>query len=164
MRLNKAKHISEATSIPFDELIEDLYLNKSMATTEISEKLFNLTGILITPRSIQRRLKKNGVIRSFSEAFNLAIKRGRKSYTHLMKNEKSSSRRKGISPKLRFEILKRDNFKCVLCGKKASDDRLEIDHIVPIVANGDNSKNNLRTLCSECNNGKMLLEEKNYNY
>ena len=30
---------------------------------------------------------------------------------------------------LRYKILKRDNFKCVLCG---GNDRLEIDHILPV--------------------------------
>jgi hypothetical protein len=162
MRLNKMKSISKASSKPFNELIKELYIDQTMTAKEISDKIFETTKILITPRSIQRKLKEIGVIRSLSDAFNLSISKGRKSYDHLRKNIKSSSYRKGIAPKLRYMILKRDGFKCVLCGKTSDDDRLEIDHIVPIVAGGNNNINNLRTLCSECNKGKMLLEEKHY--
>jgi len=36
----------------------------------------------------------------------------------------------------------------------------QIDHVVPVVKNGTNEVDNLRTLCRECNNGKMLSEEK----
>lgn len=160
MRLNKMKTISTALSCPFDELIKDLYLSKSMAATEISDELYKKTNILITTRSIQRQLKKLGVIRSFSEAFNLSIKKGRKTYNHLRKTTKSSSLRKGIAPKLRFQVLQRDNSRCVLCGKTAKDDLLVIDHIKPVVSGGTNDITNLRTLCRECNTGKMLLEEK----
>jgi len=56
-----------------------------------------------------------------------------------------------ISPKLRFEIFKRDNFRCVICG---DDSRINIDHIIPISLGGNSNKENLRTLCTECNIGK----------
>lgn len=69
--------------------------------------------------------------------------------------------RKGIYPKLRYEVLQKDGFRCVLCGQDALNDRLEVDHIKPVVAGGTNEIKNLRTLCSECNKGKMLLEERN---
>lgn len=61
---------------------------------------------------------------------------------------------------IRHEIMRRDGFRCVLCGQDASNDRLEVDHIIPVVAGGTNDIKNLRTLCSECNKGKMLLEER----
>ncbi|OGH88224.1 MAG: hypothetical protein A3J93_00385 [Candidatus Magasanikbacteria bacterium RIFOXYC2_FULL_42_28] len=61
---------------------------------------------------------------------------------------------------MRYNVLQRDKFRCVLCGRDAKDDRLEIDHIVPVVAGGTNDIKNLRTLCAECNKGKMLLEER----
>ena len=58
---------------------------------------------------------------------------------------------------LRFEIMKRDKFKCVYCGRSPAKDpkiELEIDHIVPWTKGGETVKENLQTLCSECNNGK----------
>ncbi len=152
--------ISQIMGHPFDDTIKDLYVNKCMAGTEISEELFKITRVLITPRSIQRKLKDLGIMRTFSEAFNLAIKRGRKSYAHLRRSVRSCDMRKGIAPKLRYQVLQRDKFKCVLCGKDAKEELLEIDHIKPVVYGGTNDFKNLRTLCAECNKGKMLAEER----
>lgn len=57
---------------------------------------------------------------------------------------------------LRRIVFKRDNFKCVLCGRNAIDDgvRLEVDHIIPLAKWGRTELNNLRLLCMECNRGK----------
>ena len=55
---------------------------------------------------------------------------------------------------LRFKILKRDNFRCQYCGRKAPNVELEVDHIVPKVKGGTNSSNNLITSCVDCNRGK----------
>lgn len=160
MRLNKTKDISVILNQSFKNILTNLYINQEMSSQEISDYFLKNTRIFITPRSIQRELKKINISRNLSDAFNLAIKKGRKNYTHLKRLKKSSALRKGIQPKLRYEILSRDKFKCVLCGKTASDDRLEIDHIIPVVAGGTNDSKNLRTLCSECNKGKMLLKER----
>ena len=60
-----------------------------------------------------------------------------------------------MSPSLRYEIMKRDGFRCVLCGREASDGvKLEVDHILPVSKGGKTVKSNLRTLCLECNRGK----------
>ena len=61
--------------------------------------------------------------------------------------------RKEISPKKRFNILERDNFSCVYCGK--TGDKLEIDHIIPQSLGGTNSESNLVACCSACNLGKL---------
>lgn len=62
--------------------------------------------------------------------------------------------RKTIGKKTRFEVLKRDGFRCVYCGRSAPDVRLEIDHIVPVVEGGGNEPSNLVTACEDCNSGK----------
>ena len=59
-----------------------------------------------------------------------------------------------LTLKLRYQIFKRDNFKCVLCGVTAETTKLEIDHIIPISKGGKTIKSNLRTLCFNCNRGK----------
>ena len=66
--------------------------------------------------------------------------------------------RKPISKKLRFEVLKRDGFKCQYCGKCAVDVILHIDHILPVSKGGDNSIVNLITSCIDCNLGKSNNE------
>ncbi len=63
-------------------------------------------------------------------------------------------KRKSISKKVRFEVLKRDKFTCQYCGRRAPDIVLNIDHIRPITNGGDNSILNLVTSCFDCNNGK----------
>lgn len=60
-----------------------------------------------------------------------------------------------ITPKLRFEILERDGFRCQLCGATAQHrSRLEVDHKVPKKQGGSNEPDNLWTLCFSCNRGK----------
>lgn len=62
--------------------------------------------------------------------------------------------RKSLSKKTRFEVFKRDGFKCQYCGRSAPDVVLEADHIVPVCAGGDDGLLNLVTSCFDCNRGK----------
>jgi len=71
---------------------------------------------------------------------------------------KSINRGRRVPSRLRFEILKRDNFKCILCGRSATDTTLHVDHITPVVKGGGNKKESLATLCMDCNLGKGISE------
>lgn len=65
--------------------------------------------------------------------------------------------RKNLSKKIRFEVFKRDMFKCQYCGKSPIKDQdvvLEVDHIVPVAEGGSNEMINLVTSCWDCNRGK----------
>ncbi|MBT1154344.1 HNH endonuclease [Aminobacter anthyllidis] len=62
--------------------------------------------------------------------------------------------RQPISKRLRFEIFKRDEFTCAYCGAHPPDALLEVDHIHPVVAGGENDQDNLVTACFDCNRGK----------
>lgn len=56
---------------------------------------------------------------------------------------------------MRYEVLRRDGFKCVKCGRSAKDGvRLHVDHIVPVSRGGKSVMNNLQTLCEDCNCGE----------
>lgn len=60
-----------------------------------------------------------------------------------------------MTDSLRYDVLRRDGFRCVLCGSAASDGvKLEVDHIVPVSKGGRTELSNLRTLCDRCNRGK----------
>ena len=66
-----------------------------------------------------------------------------------------------ISDKIRYQVLKRDNFKCCACGASPAKDpavELHIDHIVPCSKGGETTLENLQTLCSRCNIGKSDSE------
>jgi HNH endonuclease len=63
--------------------------------------------------------------------------------------------RVGISKKLRFDVFKRDGFKCQYCGVTPSGETiLEVDHIRPVAEGGGNEIDNLVTSCYDCNRGK----------
>lgn len=64
------------------------------------------------------------------------------------------AKRKAVSKKLRFEVFKRDSFKCQYCGASAPDVLLQADHIKPVKDGGITDITNLITSCSDCNSGK----------
>ena len=65
-----------------------------------------------------------------------------------------------MSPSLRYSVLKRDHFRCQICGATQSDGvKLHVDHIVPIAKGGKTELSNLRTLCDRCNLGKGSQSE-----
>ncbi len=58
---------------------------------------------------------------------------------------------------LRFRVLHRDHFKCVLCGDHPARNPecvLHVDHVIPWSKGGKTSEENLRTLCAMCNVGR----------
>ena len=72
-----------------------------------------------------------------------------------------------VSAQLRNEILERNGYTCQLCGAGPGDRdtfnpsrkiRLHIDHIVPHSQGGTDEKNNLRVLCSVCNQGRSNIQ------
>lgn len=76
--------------------------------------------------------------------------------------EKSPQKKKhrtsrDINERMRFKVLKRDNFKCCACGASPAKDpavELHVDHIIPWSKGGETVIDNLQTLCSKCNLGK----------
>lgn len=76
---------------------------------------------------------------------------------------------RGISQKLRAEVLDRNGFTCQMCGKTPGDIdpetgrkvRLHVGHIVDKALGGKDELSNLRSLCSTCNQGaKNITPEK----
>ena len=65
-----------------------------------------------------------------------------------------AEKRKSLSKRTRFEVFKRDSFRCQYCGRSSPDVILEVDHVVPVAEGGDNSLLNLITACRDCNRGK----------
>ncbi len=74
---------------------------------------------------------------------------------------------RGISTQVRTEVLERDGYTCQLCGAGAGDRsaynpsrkvRLHVDHIEPPTQGGSNEPENLRALCSDCNQGRSNIQ------
>lgn len=57
---------------------------------------------------------------------------------------------------LRYKVLKRDHFRCKICGNTSKDSILEVDHIIPISKGGTSIESNLQTTCFDCNRGKFI--------
>ena len=71
------------------------------------------------------------------------------------RKETAAYQRSLLSPKLRYKIFTRDNHRCTICGRSATDGiTLHVDHIIPVSKGGKTVESNLRTLCNECNLGK----------
>jgi hypothetical protein len=78
------------------------------------------------------------------------------SQNHCLKRESAENRRE-IPVSLRFKVMYRDQFKCVLCGSNPPANPgliLRIDHIKPWSKGGKTEIGNLRTLCAACNIGR----------
>ena len=56
-----------------------------------------------------------------------------------------------IPQRIKDQVWNRDGGECVKCG---SNEKIEFDHIVPIVRNGKSTYRNLRLLCESCNRSK----------
>lgn len=72
----------------------------------------------------------------------------------MTKEHSKRTKRKAISKSIRFEVFKRDSFKCQYCGASPPDVVLQIDHIKPVADGGTNDITNLVTACPKCNSGK----------
>lgn len=56
---------------------------------------------------------------------------------------------------MRYDVLRRDGFHCVRCGRGREDGvKLHVDHVIPVSRGGKSVMDNLQTLCEDCNCGK----------
>ena len=78
----------------------------------------------------------------------------------LVAPQKENTETRDINLRLRWKVMKRDNFKCCCCGASPANDpmvQLHTDHIVPYSKGGKTTLDNLQTLCNKCNLGKGNL-------
>lgn len=68
------------------------------------------------------------------------------------------TRRNSVPPSVRLKVLIRDGFRCVYCGATKENDRLEMDHVIPVSRGGTDDIGNLVTACRQCNIGKGSSE------
>jgi len=68
--------------------------------------------------------------------------------------EKNRKYYRSFGLKSRFEFMKKFNFTCQYCGRKAPEVVFHVDHIYPVSKGGDDNVKNLTLACDECNLGK----------
>lgn len=148
---------------------------KDSAKKKIREFLMANVGKVVTSKQIS---EVSGIIAHARRVRELRDDEGMQVRTHVDRHDlkpgeyvlESAERKipeKGISPKLRIQVLERDGYTCQLCGATAGDPstynpsrkvRLHVDHIVPDSQEGGIKPENLRTLCSDCNQGRSNIQ------
>lgn len=85
---------------------------------------------------------------------------------------KELAQRRRVSPAQKDAVLRRDGYKCQICGisREYLDEkipglgdylRLEVDHIIPIAQGGKSDESNLQCLCWRCNAAKGSTKSNN---
>lgn len=62
-----------------------------------------------------------------------------------------------VTKRLRYEVLRRDDYTCRYCGAKAPHVKLTVDHVVPQALGGPDEPGNLVAACEACNGGKTSV-------
>jgi 5-methylcytosine-specific restriction endonuclease McrA len=153
-------------------------LNKTSLTIDEYDKIgiYNHTTLTRRFGSLNTYSRYFGSWRKALESFVNYINSDSNSYELCKTREKNSNKlieankeddiikhstKRDINLRLRFLVMKRDNFKCCICGASPAKDstvELHIDHIVPWSKGGETELDNLQTLCSKCNLGKSDLD------
>ncbi len=114
---------------------------------------FNLRLYYASPKG-RNHYSKNYICyeQSFMKLFNDVEN---KIKLHQKEQYKRKLERSKMSLSTRYDVLKRDGYKCVICGSTAQMGvQLHVDHIIPISRGGLTEMKNLQTLCDRCNLGK----------
>jgi 5-methylcytosine-specific restriction endonuclease McrA len=102
-----------------------------------------------------------GSLRAACEAL-ARHKKGEISREELLRgNERAREGREALPAKMRYAVMERDGFRCVVCGASAAETPgvvLEVDHMRAWAKGGRHEMGNLRTTCRECNRGKGISE------
>lgn len=72
-----------------------------------------------------------------------------------------NAHRTKVPKHVRFEVLRRDGFRCRYCGAVPDETQLVVDHVHPVKYGGSNAPENLVAACADCNGGKnaRLLDD-----
>lgn len=150
------RHVAQNQSVPpyhsFEE--RELYdLNK------IAAKLVHLS-IPAMREHLSLEFSKPGMLwKTFYKSFNrfetavIAAIRGYGSEgdSHQSSNRTVETTGGAVPEWLKEQVKRRDGYTCLCCGANGKGVRLQIDHIVPRMFGGENTLENLQTLCSVCN-------------
>lgn len=153
-QLNEKTDNVEIEKIGFKENKFNKLERKIINQYKISDKIYKIsikvTVEYISPYNKENRASKSRVV-EYQELCDLYMEwRNGKKYAETSKRERSY-----MSDDLRFDVLKRDNYKCKICGIASKDGaKLHVDHIVPVSKGGKTTLSNLQTLCDRCNKGK----------
>lgn len=158
LELAGLKDTRSRMNISIDELFENLInvwtkLGRQPKYDEMFKPLSKFSS-----GTYERRF---GTWRKALENFVQCMNEGNIEYSQIIDKPKRSQKTpRGINIRLRFMVLRRDNFKCNICGDSPAKNpsiTLEVDHIHPWANGGETIMENLQSLCTTCNKGKSNL-------
>lgn len=80
----------------------------------------------------------------------------------LQRAKQAAEKQVRVMPALRWQVFKRDGWRCVACGRGSQDNViLHVDHIIPRSKGGKDTLDNYQTLCHICNIGKSNKDSTN---
>ena len=154
--MNEYKIKKEDEGIRLDKIISQL--EKDISRTTI-QRMIEEGNILVNGNIIKTSYKVAVVDSEWTVSWNYIVNRYEQlkniGFEATLNDYNSNQQRKLMTPSLRKQIMKRDNYTCQICGKYMPDEiGLHIDHIIPIAKGGKSVPSNLRVLCSKCNGKK----------
>ncbi len=140
-----------------NELIRKFFVKHKNRDIEHAEVVDWLTSEYKKMTGKVFRDPDRGIRKLHQEGFLVKVKKGVYRYDPKVVAAKSLD---NFTQKQKDEILKRDGYKCVVCGKGIKDGcELQIDHIRPRDKGGKSTIENGQTLCSQHNFLKKNLNE-----
>jgi hypothetical protein len=140
-----------------NELIKKFFVNHKNRDIEHAEVVDWLTYEYKKMTGKVFRDPDRGIRKLHQEGFLIKVRKGVYRYDPKVATKKALD---NFTHKQKDEILKRDGYKCVICGKGINDGcELHIDHIKPRDKDGKSTMENGQTLCSQHNFLKKNLNE-----
>jgi Holliday junction resolvasome RuvABC ATP-dependent DNA helicase subunit len=147
----------------------DVYSNEDLAA--IANRFVNALNLGVEPTAIQRIayssdrtpldvLNRLQHVRDFAHVNGkeiIALEIAEAALKMLVPHDQkqaANENRDAIPSEVRREVWRRDSGKCVKCGSR---ERLEFDHIIPVIKGGSNTARNIELLCEICNRTKAAL-------
>ena len=152
----KTDHVYPADAIPFSSVLKPsdfCKYEKKQATKKRVKDTFGITVDINASYSSPKG--KNQYRRCFKYRYENVLYCYDQWINSTSYKVSAAYERSLMTDSLRYDIFKRDNFRCQICGASANDGvKLHVDHIVPVSKGGKTEPSNLQTLCERCNLGK----------
>jgi hypothetical protein len=134
----KYSNLSEGEIIfsPEIEGLDKIYMLQAIHSHSLEEA----RELIATAIKAEERAKLKQAKRSINKKAN-----------EIYNNIPSENLRETIADDVKELVWQRDQGKCVKCG---SQEKLEYDHIIPVVKGGSSTARNLQLLCEFCNRSK----------
>lgn len=167
------KCLLELGGVANKNLIAKKILEYDFSQVEYYENITNnMVGKVLRNHKIVRKEKDNYILNEFQDLEKNEIEeiielcdykieqyienRGKLIWEHRRRN------RRPVPGSIRYEVLKRADGRCELCGISKDEKAIEVDHIIPQNKGGEDSINNYQALCYSCNSAKRDLDDTDF--